>query len=864
MTKAKQWILTVILTAIAVSALFFGIMLSEPVYTTAQAQTLNATLSNGLLDEQQSTTDHEAVPYDIEDWQFGSINVPSYPRLRYGEETRAESDEGIVTFTLSRANDNGSGSTTLTSGNEPRSHWNQYFNRFIPAGRYTVTFSYSAVAIDDISGVYYWWNNSSYEQPVTCAEGSVSIEFEVKRATLVVTVNELDGYTDSMSFASLNTGSIGNLFRAANTRTVTYDYISKDTAREGLWANLRYDSFYDTPKYVFNLLRMRTNDYYAANDAYWTTNYDKLFNEADEFTVFYRILFDRNYETYPAAEDKYEHFFTVQAAKTIKVPSIVSRSFVEGKNQSPVFDYDENGKYYDLVNPNATYRNAGTYQVDVKIRDQYQSFISWENGSSATVQVPFVITQLANYWNVTPTMVSWNYLNFKQEINGITEEVAHGQGEIRHTIFALNENGVRTGVRYSDQELSRLPIGSYELETTFVAAPNSNYSSIPNTVTTFAVLPTVNYWDRTPLTGWTYGNDPTEDGALKALAHASLSAQDRYEYSYYKQAIASSAVAPDTSREYTLAEIKDANGNVPAGTYWVRVKFIPASDQTYGGLDTNFQVVVSRAANGWTTTPSIDSWAVGGAQNTPVGQAKFGSVSFVITDRLGREMYTANNWVRSCQAGWYTLTATVEATNDYEGATVTKEFRVFPATDETRTSVEATASVNNETVNVRLTAGLVEGTTLSAEFMSVDDATYKSGKTILENNNYVCGSAFTLGLTFEEGAVTPDGIAEVRITIPGELKDKAGLQVVGIGSDGAVEALGSRVNADGTITFRTNNLGAHYFVYSNNEGSTGVGFIIAIIAIVVVALVLVVVALVLVRRSRKEEAAVAAELSDDE
>lgn len=868
MTKTKQWILTVILTAVAVSALFFGIMLSEPVYKTAQAQTLNVNLENGLLNEQQSIDSREAIPYSIEDWTFGSVIVPEFPRLRYGEESRGEEDQGNILFSLSRANDSGNGSTPLAT-DAYRSQWSDYFNLYMPAGRYTVTFSYSAVSIDEPTGYSHWWNGTQFESDIRCNEGTAVYEFSVNKATLQLTQNTLDGSTSRMAYSSLNTNTISTLFGAANSQSLVFDYISSDTTRTGYWgSHASYDRYYDdAPQYAFNLLRMRTNDFYVANANYWTANYDNLFGEADEFTVYYQILLSKNYEPYPAMADKYDHYFTVQTYREIDKPTIVSRSF-ENKNLSPVFDYDVNSKYYDFVNPNATYRNAGTYQVQVKIRDQYQGFISWkgESGSKNTINVPFEITQLANYWNVTPTMVSWNYLNFKLEINGITEEVAYGQGNIIHTIFALDENGARTGVRYSDQELLGLPIGSYELETTFVAAANSNYSSIPATVTTFAVLPTTNYWDKTPLTSWTYGSDPTESGALKALAHASLSEQDSYVYSYYKSKVENGQSVIDTSAEYAMSEIKDANGNIPAGTYWVRIKFVPAAGQTYGGLDTNFQVEVLQAQNYWKTTPAIDSWAVGGTQSVPTGEAAFGSANIVVTDRLGREMYnSATGWIRSCQAGWYTLKATVDGTDDYQSlAAFEKEFRVFSATEETRKSVETTATVSNETINVRVTAGIVDGTTLNATFLTNSDAAYTSGKTILESNGYILGSAFTLGLVFEETAVNPDGTVEVRVTIPKALLDKAGLQVVGINPDGTVEALGSRTNPDGTMTFRTNNLGSHYFVYSNNQGSTGVGFIIAIIAIVVVALVLVVVAILVVRRSHKDEEAVRAELAEDE
>jgi len=868
MTKTKQWILTVILTAVAVSALFFGVMISESVYSVAQAETLYADVNNSLLDESRSIDGHTAVPYEITNWTFGGI-APEYPRLEHGEENLSDGS-GILTFTLLKRESGGNINNLISDGF--RGDWSRFFNKYMPAGEYTVTFKAQAV---NLSSHVHWWNGENHEE-TSCPEFSKEITFKVEKAPITVNEADVNGQVDRIALSSLKVNKVTDFFKTVNGLGV--EYVTDDARHAdneaGYWKDSYCDKYYDAkPVYSFNLLRMKNGEYYTAGDSHWTVNFNKYFANADEFTVYYKVSLPMNYVDFPVTtteNDRYDHYFTVQVYKEINKPTIVSKTYT-GMPLTPVFDTDEaNIKYYELSNSAMTYLHAGKYDVSVRIKDEYKNVISWagEAADKQTTTVPFNVTYIANYWIKTPTIMSWKYGEFDSSINFIDEEVRYGYGTSRHTVFELNENGERTGKFYTEQEIgAAMPIGTYELETTFVSN-STDYSSIVATITPFKVFPMDNYWAKTPITSWVYGNDPTESGALKVEARISESAGDGYVYTYFKSKIENGQVVIDNSTEFDSIEKIKVNGNIPVGVYFMRVRFVPAEDELYGGLDTNFRLTVEQAENSWTLTPNVTSWALGEKQNLPVGEAAFGDVKFVVTDSVGKEMFNSSvksDWIYSCQSGWYKLVASVEGNDDYKALPAYEvEFRVFPATQQSQKAVETTATLgSDETINVRITAGVIDGTTATLTFVSNDDENFKASKQILEANGYVVGTAFTLALQYESQTVFPDGTVEVRITIPKNLVGKTGLQVVNI-NNGAVETLGARASSDGTIVFRTNNLGTHYFVYSSEQGSTGIGFIIAIIAIVVVALALVVVAIVVVRRSHKDEQAVAEELAADD
>ncbi len=79
-----------------------------------------------------------------------------------------------------------------------------------------------------------------------------------------------------------------------------------------------------------------------------------------------------------------------------------------------------------------------------------------------------------------------------------------------------------------------------------------------------------------------------------------------------------------------------------------------------------------QADNYWEVAPTIEPWYYGEynpAINYIVGQAKYGQAIYRITsDANGNAVYNSNkNELESAPAGWYTLTANVEGTDEYEG-----------------------------------------------------------------------------------------------------------------------------------------------------------------------------------------------------
>ena len=115
-----------------------------------------------------------------------------------------------------------------------------------------------------------------------------------------------------------------------------------------------------------------------------------------------------------------------------------------------------------------------------------------------------------------------------------------------------------------------------------------------------------------------------------------------------------------------------------AGSYTVTV--VVADTANYSGLTETIAFTVRQANNAWTSLPGIQSWVAGyydETENAVGGAAKYGTVSYKITDENGNVVTDLAN----AEVGKYTLTMTVEGTDNYEGLTYTAAFNVFESRD---------------------------------------------------------------------------------------------------------------------------------------------------------------------------------------
>ena len=88
------------------------------------------------------------------------------------------------------------------------------------------------------------------------------------------------------------------------------------------------------------------------------------------------------------------------------------------------------------------------------------------------------------------------------------------------------------------------------------------------------------------------------------------------------------------------------------------------SAPNYQSVEGTIGLKITQAANAWTTEPAIEGWTYGETAKTPVGAAKFGTVSFAYSPMpVGA-------------AGDYTMTATVAGTANYTGLSNSVDFTI--------------------------------------------------------------------------------------------------------------------------------------------------------------------------------------------
>lgn len=112
-----------------------------------------------------------------------------------------------------------------------------------------------------------------------------------------------------------------------------------------------------------------------------------------------------------------------------------------------------------------------------------------------------------------------------------------------------------------------------------------------------------------------------------------------------------------------------------AGSYEVWFKASAPNHDDYKG---SFIVNVDKAENIWTTTPTVNGWVYGYTPSEPVCAAKYGIVTVKYTG-TANDGSVWNSDKAPAKAGNYTMTFTVEDTDNYEGLSETVDFTIAKA-----------------------------------------------------------------------------------------------------------------------------------------------------------------------------------------
>ena len=153
--------------------------------------------------------------------------------------------------------------------------------------------------------------------------------------------------------------------------------------------------------------------------------------------------------------------------------------------------------------------------------------------------------------------------------------------------------------------------------------------------------------------------------------------------------------AADGAYANTLPSFTDA------GTYTV---YYRATADNYQEGSGSFTVTIGKAANKWTTTPSIAGWTYGEEPNAPVAAAKDGTVTVTYTGTTNAGV-AYESAEAPTQAGSYKAVFTVEETANYTGLTKEVSFivdRAWVNPDDFRYTEPTDIVYNGQTQNSKI------------------------------------------------------------------------------------------------------------------------------------------------------------------
>ena len=166
---------------------------------------------------------------------------------------------------------------------------------------------------------------------------------------------------------------------------------------------------------------------------------------------------------------------------------------------------------------------------------------------------------------------------------------------------------------------------------------------------------------------------------VKHRASISISA-DSLDKFYDGNAVASPAITVPEGVKASLkwyqksgedwTEISAAPTN--AGEYSVKA-YAEESDDYEAGYSKRVEFTISKAQNEWTVNPAINNWTSDQTPSKPVGEAKFGTVSFSYSDKQDGT-YTETQPTSS--GSWY-MKATVDGNGNYDGLKKIIPFTIY-------------------------------------------------------------------------------------------------------------------------------------------------------------------------------------------
>lgn len=572
--------------------------------------------NNALLNEQASIDAQEPVDFEIPSWTFGQNPQVACPRLQHGQE---DGQEDLFTCVLVKDGNSATTWTNITSLN-----WAQYFNRYMPAGNYTITFNVSS---SNVSTHTHWWDNEQHEE-----EGSVTFQgftqtfnFTVRAATLTVDESNVNAHNNSSAQAdrvNFNNLDYADLFNRAN-QLVCSGYVTKSDRTGTAWEN--EDRLYDeAPEYSFNIARQFNDVYMEADSANWS----HYIQEPGRYQIMYRVSM-KNYVTFPA-DSRYEHYFVVNLYKVIsREPVLAKLTFTTTPQRPYLINTDTDSKYYTVAD-GQTFLDVGTHDVRVVIRPEYRDYILWsENDTTGERMVQLTIAQDANYWEETPYINGWVYGAATPTPRGKAHHYSVSNGDKLVFAFYQVVNGEIVGLDSKDVSIERfavgnnriVPVGSYVMRTELKVVNNENYDGLKASDVYFEVTPATNYWIVSPtMKDWRYGDYNAADySPVAKAAHYNEDFGDRIDFTYRR--------VNDNGEIIMTGDPVVLSATTPVGNYVLIATFaLGRENNNYSGINSQvsyFKVMPND--NSWTATP-VTAWQYGAyadEKDTQTAKARF-------------------------------------------------------------------------------------------------------------------------------------------------------------------------------------------------------------------------------------------------
>ena len=448
-------------------------------------------------------SDTDKSDYTLPDRVFGEGGVPAAPALYYtGIEGGSISmqlyyNDVLVTHTV------GTNEVSVFTTGE----MGEYINSAMPAGNYRLVVSVTGVTEriyeDDFTKFVDIYHNGFTE----------TLTFTVSKANLSSNaVKAIHGLLKGKTFEFDVDKDAARLYSDEALNAVN-TYLDSHFVRTGtIWADKKFDGYYDNYAIEYNFLRQHS-------DSYSVTPIDT--SKVDIYTVYYRLT-GRNYNSSIDdlnGEDRYDYGFTLIRYQMIAVPTLSAVTYSGNSVLPDIVDNSGLSSRYEVVWGDEEYVSGGVHSVTFKLIDNEDNLYRWIvvegddlkfDGSSVTRS--FVIAQAVNDFSVALNLVGWNYGSYDKELNAISAAVRFlDKGEEIHFSVSLKGAGKAyegladfTLLRDKDGKLtglvsdkiaaifSTLPCGTYVL--TASVNETANYKLPVNPSVEFVVGKAQNRW----------------------------------------------------------------------------------------------------------------------------------------------------------------------------------------------------------------------------------------------------------------------------------------------------------------------------------------------------------------------------------